>query len=160
MDAALATKRLDTLIRHIRNVQNNTTLLGERLTERGEIEFGKRLIANGFIHDNSKFSGIEWLYLHQDVKDSEPDKFKLAATAHVHGNFHHVEYWGHINDMSRIYVAELTCDISARSQEFGGSVTDWLDTRGIESYKINKQMKKYREIKDFLKLLLDEPFKK
>ncbi len=158
MEPDLAVKRLDALVRHINNVRSNCTLLGERLMEKGEIEFGKRLIANGFIHDNSKFSGVEWLYLHQDVKDSDPEKFKLAAHEHQHGNFHHVEYWEHINEMPRIYVAELACDITARSQEFGQNIFDWLDDKGIGSYNITKNCKKYKQIKDFLRMLLEKPF--
>ncbi len=158
MDKDLAVRRLDALVRHINNVRANCTLLGERLIDRGEIEFGKRLIANGFIHDNSKFSGVEWMYLHQDVKDSEPEKFKLAAHEHQHGNFHHVEYWGHINEMPRIYVAELCCDITSRSQEFGQNIYDWLSEKGLDSYGITKNCKKYKEIKGFLQLLLEKPF--
>jgi hypothetical protein len=153
-------KRLDALIRHCDNVRENTILLGERLIEKGESDFGRRLIANGFIHDHSKFSGIEWQYLHGDIKESDPANFLLAAQHHTTHNPHHVEHWGHINEMPRIYVAELTCDIVARSQEFGQDVREWLNSKGIVGYKITKNSKKYRDICGFLQLLLDKPFTK
>jgi hypothetical protein len=159
-NAVIMQRRLDTLVRHINNVRENCTLLGERLIERGEIDFARLLMANGFKHDQSKFYGVEWLYLHQEVKDNDPDKFQQAAMNHVTTNKHHPEFWLHINDMPRIYIAELVCDITARSQEFGGAVRDWLEEEGLRKYQITKACKKYREINEFLKILLDEPFKK
>lgn len=159
MEPDLAVKRLDALVRHINNVRSNCTLLGERLMEKGEIEFGKRLIANGFIHDNSKFSGVEWLYLHQDVKDKEPEKFKLAAEQHVNSNMHHPEYWQHISSMPRIYVAEMVCDCTARSQEFGDDIRDWYKDQATKKYDFLPQSKTYKQVKEFLDILLDPGFK-
>jgi len=151
-------RRLDALVRHVTNVKQNCELLGERLIDKGEVDFGRHLIANGFIHDNSKFTGIEWQFLHQDVMESNLSEFKLAVSQHTKTNRHHPEFWIHINDMPRIYVAELVCDITARSQEFGDNVKDWLDDKGISKYQITKNTKKYKEINDFLKILLEKPF--
>jgi len=50
---------LDQLLRHIDSVQKSCQKIGKHLIENGEPELGKQLIANGFIHDNSKFYGIE-----------------------------------------------------------------------------------------------------
>ena len=55
-------RRLMRLARHIDNVRNYCNILGQRLAENGEAGLGHGLIANGYIHDNSKFHGVEWLY--------------------------------------------------------------------------------------------------
>lgn len=156
MDSA---KRLDTLIRHITNVQSNCTLLGERLIENGKEGFGRKLISNGFIHDHSKFSGIEWDYLHQDVKDNEPEKFKMAALQHVHTNKHHPEYWGGIREMPSIYLAEAVCDWKARSSEFGDDLREWIKKSATDKYEFSISGMTYKEIKLYVDLLLDPSFK-
>lgn len=158
MESDLAIKRLDALVRHINNVRQNCTLLGERLIEKGETEFGKRLIANGFIHDNSKFSGVEWLYLHSDVKEKEPEKFKLAAEHHVNSNYHHPEFWIHISHVPRIYLAEMVCDWGARSSEFGNDLRVWEREMAPKKFDYTLQSKIYKQIKEFTDILLDPGF--
>ncbi len=152
-------KRLDSLVRHITNVQNNCTILGERLIDKGEVDFGRRLIANGFIHDHSKFGGIEWQYLHGDVKETEPDKFFLAADQHVRVNKHHPEYWLTIHEMPRIYVSEMVCDWAARSSEFGNNPREWCKDKATKKFNFSCQSKVYKEIKFFMDMLLDPAFK-
>lgn len=152
-------RRLDALIRHITNVQKNCILLGERLIDRGEPDFGRRLIANAFVHDNSKFGGVEWQFLHQDMKDNEPEKFLFAANQHVHTNKHHPEYWLHISNVPRIYVSEMCCDWAARSGEFGNDLREWIKDKATKKFDFTYQSKVYREIKEFVDLLLDPSFK-
>lgn len=152
-------KRLDALIRHIENVQSRCLLLGERLISKGEEELGRRLISDGFIHDHSKFSGIEWLYLHQDVHDNNPDKFLLAATQHVTTNKHHPEFWGSIHEMPRLYIAELVCDWASRSSEFGNDLRVWSREKATVKFNMTVQSKAYREIKELTDILLDPAFK-
>ncbi|SVC81897.1 uncharacterized protein METZ01_LOCUS334751, partial [marine metagenome] len=60
-------KHLKSLIRHIDNVRASCLLLGERLIENDKDELGLQLIANGHIHDASKFYGIEWEYLRDET---------------------------------------------------------------------------------------------
>ena len=152
-------KRLDALIRHIDNVKDRCLLLGERLISRGEDELGRHLVANGYIHDHSKFSGIEWLYLHQDIHDKDPDKFLLAASQHVSTNKHHPEYWGSIHEMPRIYTAEMVADWASRSAEFGNDLRSWCRDKATTKYKMTVQSKTYKEIKDLVDILLDPAFK-
>lgn len=159
MDTNLYKNRLDTVLRHIKHVQDNAFLLGERLIDRGEIELGRGLIKNGQVHDNSKLSGIEWLYLHADVKDKEPEKFELAAQMHITTNCHHPEYWGTINEVPRIYVAEMVCDWAARSSEFGNDVRQWIKESATKKYQFKTSGKVFKEVKEFLELLLDPSFK-
>lgn len=73
-------EKLYVIVRHIKNVQENCLLLGEKLIEKGLIDFGRELIARGFCHDNSKFYGIEWENMAQgnnDVSDNPNAKIKL-----------------------------------------------------------------------------------
>ena len=53
-------EKIRVLTRHIRNVEDNCLLLGTKLIERGEVDLGRQLIANGYVHDTSKFYGIEF----------------------------------------------------------------------------------------------------
>lgn len=152
-------QRLDLLLRHIGNVRENTEILGERLILAGNEELGRQLIGNGLIHDNSKFYGIEWDYLHGDVKESHPDLFKLAADQHIKNNLHHPESWnGGISEMSSLYLAEFVCDTKSRSQEFGNDIWEWIRDKAIKKYKFSKKGRVYQDLKHFLDLLLEPKF--
>jgi len=147
--------KVDKLIRHISNVQDSCRLLGKKYIEKGEVEFGVRLIALGQIHDASKWSGVEWKYLIIGEFNGEA---KLAAIHHNHTNPHHPEYWGSIELMPRIYVAEMCCDFYARANEFGTDVWDYVKEKAIPRYAISPQGKHYKWIKEFLDNLLEKPF--
>jgi hypothetical protein len=156
----MSNKKLENLIRHINNVQDATQRLGEYLIENNEEDLGLKLIANGRIHDNSKFKGIEWDYLHADMKEEKPELFKLAAKQHIETNPHHPEYWiGGIKAMHEVYVAEMVCDWYARSIEFGDNVWEWAKDRAAEKYGYSTSSPIYREIKRYLENLLEPAFK-
>ena len=152
-------KRLNILLNHISNVRKNCNKLAQSLISSGESELGIKLIANGLIHDNSKFSGVEWKYLHGDVKDSSPELFLVAAKQHISTNPHHPEYFGSIHNMPDIYLAEHCCDILARAQEFGQNVFDWIHDVALEKYSYDKKSKIYRKIKGYMEILLEDSFK-
>lgn len=154
--------KIDNLTRHIKNVQDNCLLLGERLIKSGEIELGRKLIANGFIHDASKFHGIEWDNLSINHNDEELAKLRMRLAIHQHRsqNPHHPEYWGGINSTPDLYLAEMICDIAARGQESGTDVREWLNTVGAESYKLHKDSIQYKKLHYFLDVLLDKPLEK
>ena len=152
-------ERLDKVVRHINHVRDNCIVIGEKLIKKGEDDFGRRLIANGFIHDASKFGGIEWLYLHDDVKEKELEKFELAVKNHVTQNPHHPEYWHGIENMPRIYVGEMIADWAARSSEFGNDLREWISESATKKFKFTKSGKVYKQLKEFLELLLEQPFK-
>lgn len=146
-------------MRHIDNVRDNCVLLGERLIEKGEVDIGHRLIANGYCHDNSKFEGVEWEGLHTEIKENNPDLFKYANCHHVRTNKHHPEWWGGIQNMCRLYIAEMVCDWAARSSEFGNDLRGWIKETATKKYDFTLQGKVYKEIKELVDLLLDTPFK-
>lgn len=155
-------EKVRALTRHIRNVEDNCLLLGERLISEGEIELGHNLIANGFVHDASKFSGIEWdqLVIGPTTKvDENKLKLKMAIYQHQKTNPHHVEYWSNgIEEMPDVYLAEMVCDLKARSEEFGTALLDYIDTDGIKRWKISKEHESYKKIKRFVELLCATPF--
>jgi hypothetical protein len=152
-------KRLDILLRHVNNVREDCQVLGERLIEKGEEELGRKLIANGLIHDYSKFGGIEWEHLHGDVKDSSPEAFKLAAHQHITTNQHHPECWSGIENMPRLYLGEMVCDLHARSSEFGNDLREWVKDVATKKYGFTPQGRVYKEMKEFIDLLLEPNFK-
>lgn len=150
-----AKEKVEKLLRHISNVQEACYLLGKKLIERGEIEFGIQLIAAGQVHDHSKWSGIEFDFLIQGNFNGEA---KLAAQHHSRSNHHHFEYWGSPDLIPKIYIAEFVCDIFSRAAEFGTDVREYIKEKALPRYKISPQSKVYKWIKEFLDLLLEKPF--
>lgn len=151
------TKRLQCLLLHITNVREDCELLGIRLIDRGEFDFGKTLIQHGLIHDSSKFTGIEW----EELNGHSDHLLEAAIQTHVKTNPHHPEYWGDqggIHEMPRIYLAEAVCDWHARSSEFGTALREWIDTEAMQRFDFTKKDKVYEGIKEFLSLLLQPPF--
>lgn len=153
-------EKVKALTRHIRNVEDNCLFLGEKLIREGEIELGHHLIANGFIHDASKFFGIEWDYLSvAPIKGEETKlKIKLAVQQHNSTNKHHPESWDGIENMPSVYVAEMVCDWKARSEEFGTSLREWIDDEAVKRFSIGKDNAVYKEIMRYVDLLCGTPF--
>jgi hypothetical protein len=157
--------RLDNLLRHVENVRDDCVLLGRRLIEAGEDDLGLRLIANGHVHDASKFNGIEWEYLNDNEWPFPGDNgirlaaFKLALHQHVTTNQHHPEYWGGIEQMPSVFLAECLCDWHARSSEQGSNLHDWVRVQAPERFKYPTSGRVHKELKRFMELLLEKPFK-
>lgn len=147
--------RLRKLLKHINGVQANCNELAFRLSERGEHDFARELIANGMMHDSSKFFGIEWEHLHEDANK---DLFVEAYKQHVETNKHHPEAWESIHDMGRIYVAEMVCDWKQRSSEFGSDLMEWINDTAKEKWDFDFRSEVGKEIRDFVTLLLDKRF--
>ncbi len=144
-------------MRHVNTVRDYCELLGKRLIEADEVDLGLQLIANGLVHDASKFHGIEWQYLHPNV---ERQFFDLALLQHVTTNKHHPEYWdGGIQEMPRLYLAEMICDFKARSSEFGTSLKDWVDDDASKRFGFTKKDEVYEDMLYFMNLVCDRPFK-
>jgi len=152
-------EHIENLTRHLDLVREGCLLLGKRLIEKGEDQLGVQLIARGYRHDNSKFFGIEFDYLHNGP-DTPDKELRLAIDTHQSHNDHHPEFWPNgIEDMSRIHVAEMLVDWYARAQEFGTSLREWIDKTAIDKYDIGKRSKHHKWIKEFVDLLLQDSFK-
>lgn len=152
-------KKIEAIAKHIAHVKENCYVIGEKLVEQGSAKLGIKLIQHGEIHDNSKFGGIEFEYLNDESKITYPDKFEMAYQQHVKSNPHHIEYWHEPLAMPPVYVAELTADCAARASEFGTDIRSWFKEQFCEKYKISKCGKFYKQIIEFLDLLLEKPFK-
>jgi hypothetical protein len=153
--------KITRLTRHIRNVEDNCVLLGTKLIERGDIELGHRLIANGMVHDASKFRGIEFdnlTYNEPSKEESSKLKMKMAIQHHQKTNQHHPEFWGNISLMPSVFLAECACDWKARSEEFGTSLRDWIDEYATKRWNFSKDDRTYKEIMAFVDLLCEKPF--
>lgn len=85
----------------------------------------KRLRANIYIHDESKYLDEEYdsydKYFYGEEKTPEiENEFNRAWLHHIHNNPHHWQHWVLINDdpklgeivleMDRIYIIEMICD--------------------------------------------------
>jgi hypothetical protein len=159
--AELTMEKIRGIARHIRNVEDNCLLLGEKLIMGGEIELGKQLISNGYVHDASKFHGIEFEYLSLNNPSEENNKLKLKLAIHHHNstNKHHPEAWsGGIKDMPDVYLAEMACDIKSRSEEFGTDLRKWIDDEATRRYGFTSEDKVYKDLMRFVNLLCQTPF--
>lgn len=146
-------EKIELVLSHIQHVQDNCYKLGMKLIKIGEVEMGRILIANGQIHDNSKFKGIEFDHLfHGDSILSEVVKH------HSSTNAHHPEFWGHIKMMPPVYIAEMVCDCAARSAEFGTNVHDFFKNVATKKYDFTMEDEVGKKISYFLSLLLQQPF--
>ena len=154
--------KINHLTRHIRNVEDNCVLLGTKLIRRGDIELGHMLIANGMVHDASKFYGIEFENLsYNEPCKEETAKLKLKMSVHHHNstNKHHVENWpGGIKEMPDVYICEMIADWKSRSEEFGTDLRLWIDEVSTKKYKYTKEDDVYKKIMEFVDLLCERPF--
>lgn len=147
-------ERIEAVLEHIQNVQRNCYKLGLKLIKSGEVELGRNLIANGQIHDNSKFKGIEFDHLFY----GDPILFDVIKH-HSSTNPHHPEYWGSIQQMPDVYIAEMVCDCAARSSEFGSDLRKWFFEEATKKYKFEVNDVDGIRITRFLNLLLAPAFK-
>ena len=159
----LATNNVDGIVRHIRNVQDNCILLGKKLIQQGHIDLGVNLIRNGFLHDSSKFVGIEWENMAPVGMSAQESaaKLKLKMAIHHHNstNLHHPEAWTMgIKGMPLLYLAEFVCDVKARSEEFGTSLRDWIDDSATKRWGFTKTDEVYKKIMDYIGLVCEAPF--
>lgn len=150
-----ALEKIEKVLDHIQNVQRNCYKLGLKLIKNGETELGRNLIKNGQIHDNSKFAGIEFAELFDDS-----DILWDTVKHHNSTNPHHPEYWGSIQEMPTVYIAEMVCDCAARSAEKGTSLREWIADDATEKYNFKMEDEVGIKITRFINILLEPPFKK
>lgn len=155
-------RRLDPLIRHIRSVQENALVLGEKLIKNGDVDLGQKLIANSFIHDNSKFFSPEFEELTDNqIANNESSKlrFKMALASHLSKNMHHPEFWtGGIKAMNLVYLLELLCDWKSRSEQFGTSLIEYINGPAMKRFDFDKNDEVYKTLIKYHDLLCEKPF--
>ena len=154
-------EHLDNLIRHITLVREACTLMGKRLIMQGRKDLGRLLIMRGHMHDVSKFTGIEWDYLHVGP-DVAPIDLDHAVKQHTRTNSHHPEYHGGVDNMTPLDIAEMVCDWYARAQEFGTDLRAWVRSEAVDRFKITPGLasEQWVWIQECLDLLLKDSFKR
>lgn len=122
---------------------------------------GLALVANGQVHDASKFRGIEWQCLNDGCASEGPDElFKLALHQHVTTNRHHPEAWpGGIADMDRVHLAEMVADWKARSSEQGTDLLAWVKEVASAKFGFSLRGRVYRNVKGLVGMLLEKRFR-
>jgi hypothetical protein len=155
--------KINSIIRHVKNVQDNCLLLGTKLIENGEFDLGRQLIANGFRHDLSKFYGIEFENLsHSTSANTDEEnaklKMKLAIQHHCSTNSHHPEYSGGIKNMPSLALLEMSADWKSRSEEFGTNLREWIDNVATKKWKFGVEDKVYKDIMKYVDMLCPKPF--
>lgn len=151
-------KKLELVQRHKENVIKNCDIVGKKLIESGEIQLGLNLIANSYSHDDCKLkSPFQFEYLFQD-KDKE--MLKLAVQEHNTTCDHHLNFYEDIHAVPVVKIAEIVCDLAARSSEQGSSLKDYLENIYFPKHGIKKNSNLDKQIKKFVNLLLEEKFKK
>ena len=151
-------EKIERLCRHMDGVKDNCLLLAQRLMDKGEFNFAKQLVARGYLHDNSKFAGIEFDFLSEDPPNKEG--LKLAISQHNRTNDHHPEFHdGGIHGMPAICVAEMVCDLKCRASERGTSLKDWIHNEAMKRYDFNVESPVYKTIMKYVDLLCDPPLK-
>jgi hypothetical protein len=146
-------EKLEALIRHIEGVQENCKLLSHRLIEKDQFELGKRLIANGMKHDNSKFFSLEWAHLTRS--DNDDELLDNVIQVHNSSNLHHPEYWDGIKNMPLVFIAEMVCDWRTRSTELGTDLREWIEKKATKRWKFSPRDKVFKQIMKFVDLLLE-----
>lgn len=146
--------KISSVLNHIENVQRNCYRLGLTLIKKGDVEMGRILIANGQVHDNSKFKGIEFDHLF----NGSP-LLKDVVRHHATTNPHHPEYWGNIHCMPDVYLAEMACDCAARSAEFGSDLRKWITETATHKYVFDIDGRVGQTLMKFVDLLLTPAFK-
>lgn len=153
-------QHLDDLLGHIERVQVNCRVVGQRLIDEGQIDFGWMLIARGHVHDKSKFFGIEREFLHRGDVDIDKQMLAAAIRQHVATNSHHPEFHGGFHSMPELDTAEMVCDCAARAQEFCTDLRKWYNENAIPKYKIDVTSVQWLWTTKYINILLKSSFVK
>jgi hypothetical protein len=150
--------KIKKIVTHIQNVQANCIILAEKLSAKGEFKLARQLVANSFLHDNTKFYATEFEHLGAGNPDTKA--LKMTIMQHNQSNQHHPEFWDKgIHGMHRVDLAEMVCDWKSRSAEKGTSIREWIEEEAMKRYGFNHDDEVYKTIMEFVDLICDPPFK-
>tara|TARA_R110000772_G_scaffold261328_1_gene379732 strand:+ start:2395 stop:2907 length:513 start_codon:yes stop_codon:yes gene_type:complete len=155
---ALEKAKIELHWNHVSVVRQTAETLWKKLCDIGELGLARKLAHRASTHDASKFTGVEFEGLH--LKDFKDQRLIDAVNQHRSVNDHHPEFHvDGIKGMSREQIAEMVCDWSARSKERGTGLREWIKEDAVKRFNFTLQSKCYKDIKFFVDLLLDDPFK-
>lgn len=150
-------QHVDDLDAHIRRVQENAMVLAKHFMSNGRGHDARVLLAKAACHDQSKWGGIEWDYLHRGP-DVDAAMLQAAIKQHNHTNDHHPEFWGGLKHMPELCVAEMVCDWLARSQELATDYREYVKTKAAQRFDFRSAQKQADWIEEFSKILLPQKF--
>ena len=155
----LVLKRLESVLDHIERVRRNALSLAESLIDQGEESLAVALMRNALAHDQSKLGGLERDHLAVNADGGDRTMLEQAVAHHNRTNPHHPEYWGGIQHMPQVYLAEAVCDWKARSSEFGTSLHEWIEREAGKRYGFTSKDRVYRDIRRYVKMLVGPGFR-
>ena len=145
--------RLEKIWSHIKNVQNNCYKLSRELVKEDRVDLARKLLQRAGRHDSSKFTDLEYYGMYSDDKLIK----EIAINHHRNVNEHHLDYHSSPLDMDDLDLAEMACDLKARSSEFGTDIKEYVRSF-CESRNISVNTKFYKSIVKFLNMILEEKF--
>lgn len=150
--------RVNIVLEHIKLVREHCIKLGLHFISKSDklsddAFMGLSLLRLAHEHDIDKLT----VYMLAHLWPESPH-FKIALEAHQKANKHHPEYWGKIQDMQRVYVAEMVCDCYARSNQFGTDIRTWFETVATVKYSFTMDEQVGLWITEFLDILLIPKF--
>ena len=152
-------QKLNIIVKHTEMVYNNVKNLCNKLFQMETLPFEMtsedilRLMYLGKVHDSDKFTGFIFNHLWKGDK-----YFEDALKRHQEKNQHHPEFWGGVNEMPTLYIAEMVCDCLARSQEFGTDIRNWFSEVASVKYNYEKTSIFMKKVSVFLDIILSEKF--
>lgn len=151
LDVQTHLARIEKIYEHIQNVQENCYKLSKELIRDNQSKLARKLLQRGLKHDSSKFTDLEYFGMY-----SEDDCLKWASIEnHRRNNEHHLEYHMTPLDMSEVDIAEMACDLKARSSEFGTDIREYVKTY-VSERDISVNSKFYKSIIKYLNYILED----
>lgn len=146
-------EKLNSIIRHIKRVEDNCNRLAMQLAKE-DFTLALELVQLGRLHDVSKLNPDEFREL-----DKDSPNFERALKIHRATNPHHPEYWWDgIHQMPDGHLAEMVCDCVARGQEFGTDARQWFSEVATKKYGFTMEDDCGIKITKYLDLLLPKAF--
>jgi hypothetical protein len=139
------------LLAHLDKVSLNCRKIALRLIEEEKYDLAHSLVIASQTHDLSKLTSYnEWNHLCEyNGEEKKSPELLIAIKEHTEGNFHHPEAWeyrGGIHGMDDVSLYEMLADWEARAEEFGVSVTEFLETKAFKKYNFDRNSEVFKKL--------------
>ena len=137
IDRIKLSKEIYDTILHRKCVLRSGMYLATYLEQHGDKKLAHQLIDRCLVHDISKLEDTrEFAALASIIDQSEDmkivsheltDRQKEMISLHWQHNSHHPEHYASSNDMTRLDLVEMSCDLHARSKQWKTNPLEYLD---------------------------------
>ena len=137
------------------------------LCKNGKRNVAEKLAKAALIHDDSKLSKLECSSMAKIKAKVKPEEDSMKdpnvlpnddiieiLENHWKNNRHHPEHFPNVNDMKEHDIAEMVCDWSARSIQYGTNLMEFAKTR-LENRFFAFSEENKRKILLYCKVLID-----